>query len=430
MSVSFERLKKVYRGVAGRTDPTLQDTARLESENAQLRLQCERLHAELADLQARTGIAEKNNEQLKLERKAALVEARRIQLTADQRERTIKRLQSRVDKALKLDGKLWLSEPLPDVPAFTSLKSRRTPVLAFHNMKGGVGKTTSTAYLAKSLARKGYRVLLIDLDLQGSLSSLFLSDTDLAKRAHQPRSLIQHYFQDASTGSTPLSDYAYPLFHRDTPGGIIATTDGFANAEWNLVLQWLLRASRNPKHPVWTGQHDPRFFLRRGVQNSDITDRYDFVLLDCPPFLNLACINALIACDYLIIPFTPSRKTIERVPPLLERLKEIRRCVHPDLRILGSVMLRTHMAPKLGNDELQLRQNLRDFTQDKWYEAIRIFNTFVPNRTKIRDCETDFDTTGGEEDLSRSYDSLADDIIALLPNLVGNPSKQQRELFI
>src|SRR5262249_17390943 len=82
-------------------------------------------------------------------------------------------------RALALEGAIWTQRTMAGTPRFVPLDERRTPIVSVLNLKGGVGKTTVTAYLARALAASGYRILLVDLDLQGSLSSLFIDTLEL-----------------------------------------------------------------------------------------------------------------------------------------------------------------------------------------------------------------------------------------------------------
>src|SRR5262249_8149311 len=85
---------------------------------------------------------------------------------------------NRIRRALTRDAQTWTEKVLSSVPDFRGLdpEGRRTPIISVLNLKGGVGKTTTTANLGAALDTMGYRVLFVDLDLQGSLSSLFLDE--------------------------------------------------------------------------------------------------------------------------------------------------------------------------------------------------------------------------------------------------------------
>ena len=155
-----------------------------------------------------------------------------------------------------------------------------------------------TAHLA-ALAAKGYRVLMLDLDLQGSLSSLFLSESALVQRSHEGQ-LLQHFLLSmAERRKANLLECQVPIF--DGKSAIIPNADSMAYAELNLTMQWLLRL----------GKRDTRFLLRKALQQKRVTERFDIVLMDCPPLFNTCCVNALAASDYILIPVTPSRKAAE-----------------------------------------------------------------------------------------------------------------------
>src|SRR5262245_64704338 len=95
-------------------------------------------------------------------------------------------------KAMELEGKVWERNILQGTPRFRPLSERHAAVISVLNLKGGVGKTTVTAHLGAALSAKGYKVLLMDLDLQGSLSSLFMSESALVQRS-KDKLLLQHF---------------------------------------------------------------------------------------------------------------------------------------------------------------------------------------------------------------------------------------------
>jgi predicted GTPase len=95
-------------------------------------------------------------------------------------------------RAMRLEGKVWERKVLQGAPRFRPLAERHMPIISVLNLKGGVGKTTITAHLGAGLSAKGYNVLLMDLDLQGSLSSLFIPESLLVHRSKE-KLLLQHY---------------------------------------------------------------------------------------------------------------------------------------------------------------------------------------------------------------------------------------------
>ncbi len=228
---------------------------------------------------------------------------------------------ARVRRALALEGALWTQKTMANTPKFVPIGERRTPIVSVLNLKGGVGKTTVTAYLARALSARGYRVLLIDLDLQGSLSSLFVPTLELARLSKSGGKFLQHLLAPAP-GTKPgsLLDYTLPVPQLGPHARIVPTTDKLAYAELSQTVQWLLRVGG--KAHTWDGRRDGRMILRRALHRGPVYRRFDIVLMDCPPLINLCCANALAASDYVLAPVTPSLKAIERVPPLLQRVLE------------------------------------------------------------------------------------------------------------
>src|SRR5262245_53221718 len=182
-------------------------------------------------------------------------------------------------KAMKLEGKVWERKVLQGVPRFRPLAERHAAIISILNLKGGVGKTTVTAHLGAALSAKGYKVLLMDLDLQGSLSSLFMNESALKQLSDEGR-LLQHFLMGAAEQrQVHLLEYCVPI--RDGKSAIIPNADSMAYAELNLTMQWLLKL----------GKRDTRFLLRKALQQNRVTKQFDVVLLDCPPLFNTCCVN-------------------------------------------------------------------------------------------------------------------------------------------
>src|SRR5262249_25454713 len=144
-----------------------------------------------------------------------------------------------LNRAMKLEGKVWERKVLQGAPQFRPLNQRHMSIISVLNLKGGVGKTTVTSHLGAALAAKGYDVLLMDLDLQGSLSSLFMSEHELVQRS-QGRKLLQHYLLSRIDGrKADLLECCVPISNGRS--AIIPNADSMAYAELNLTMQWLLR---------------------------------------------------------------------------------------------------------------------------------------------------------------------------------------------
>src|SRR5262245_52663860 len=175
------------------------------------------------------------------ERGEELTELKETKVALDKHQKTH---DNRIRRALKLEGAIWTQPVMADTPQFRPLAERRTPIISVLNLKGGVGKTTLTAYLAWALSNRGYRVLLVDLDLQGSLSSLFLRNDELA-RLGKAESLLQHFLNgvtksDNERPKRKLLDFAVPVPQLNKHSRLVAASDKLAYAELSQSVRWLL----------------------------------------------------------------------------------------------------------------------------------------------------------------------------------------------
>jgi cellulose biosynthesis protein BcsQ len=298
-----------------------------------------------------------------------------------------------------LEGKLWQRKALQSATSFRPLGDRHTAVISVLNLKGGVGKTTVTANLGAAFAAKGYNVLLMDLDLQGSLSSLFILESSLVQMNNEKR-LLQHFLLDAAEKRrVNLLEHCVPIL--DGKSAIIPSADSMAYAELNLTMKWLLRQ----------GKRDTRFLLRKALHQKRITRRFDIALLDCPPLFNTCCVNALAASDYILIPVLPSKKAAERVPLLLERLQSLHRVINPHLQVMGVLLNRTRSA-SLSSWEQDLWGAMLEQGQDRWKLPVHAFDTFIRQTTAIRDIETEFSPPAPGSELFDVFSRLSGEVEA------------------
>ena len=176
-------------------------------------------------------------------------------------------------------------------------------IIAFANHKGGVSKTTSVANVGAILSQKGKKVLLVDLDAQANLTDYFLKE--------RPEESIYN----AMAGISPLqaTQIAKNLFITPSSlsmAGIDRITD---NRDTTGLLRELLRP---------------------------IEGEYDYVLIDCPPSLSMATINALVAASDLYICVTAEAIPVRGLKMLIDTLEEIRKRKNPDLKLSGIIITR------------------------------------------------------------------------------------------
>jgi chromosome partitioning protein len=328
-----------------------------------------------------------------------LEEAREELVRRDRTDRARTRL---LKRAMRLQGKVWERKVLQGAPRFRPLAERHAPVISVLNLKGGVGKTTVTAHLGAALSARGYNVLLMDLDLQGSLSSLFMNESALVKRSEEGL-LLQHFLLSAAEHRKGnLLEHCVPIF--DGKSAIVPNADSMAYAELNLTMQWLLRL----------GKRDTRFLLRKALQQKRVTSRFDVVLLDCPPLFNTCCVNALAASDYIIIPVVPSRKAAERVPLLLERLQSLHQVINPQLQVMGALLNRTHTF-SLTTREQDLWGEMLEHAKDRWRLPVHDFKTFIRQTTEVREGETEFSLPVAGSELHGLFSRLVAEVEERLP---------------
>lgn len=219
-------------------------------------------------------------------------------------------------------------------------------ILAITNQKGGVGKTTTCVNLAASLASHGKRVLLIDLDPQGNASTGSGID-----KAHLKYSIYHVLIAEKSLKEV--------IVRSDKGGFDIAPSNrDLAGAEVELVNE-LARETRL------------KVALAKLPQAEDA---YDYVLLDCPPALNLVTVNALTAANAVMIPMQCEYYALEGLSDLVNTIKKVRAHLNPTLEIEGLLRTLFDNRNMLAN---QVSAQLISHFGDK------VYNTIIPRNIRL-----------------------------------------------
>jgi cellulose biosynthesis protein BcsQ len=282
-------------------------------------------------------------------------------------------------RAAELFDGNWVVSPRGEVPLFHPLAERKTPIVALMNLKGGVGKTTLTANLGATLWREPFkrRVLLVDLDYQGSLTKTCLDDKVRARLRLQER-LAQRFFSGNQVPEPRLVlQCAQPITDRkkESDGHIVGTDENLAPVEVLSQGEWL----------VGKRELDVRYVLRTLLHAVVVCREYQVILLDCPPRLTTGCINALTCCDYLLIPVTLEDISTEGVPRLLDWIRKRKEALFPELSGVGVVANRTrgNSVERLVSREKELWTNLQHDCEDAWKARVPMFQTVVPMFTEV-----------------------------------------------
>jgi len=313
----------------------------------------------------------------------------------------------RIRETLKQHGKIWLAKVPKDAPRFRPLKDRKTVIIAVLNIKGGVGKTTITANLAGLLGSQGKKVLMIDLDHQRSLSRMLLPGKYLTNLVHSKKSIQTFFTSEAKGGPQLLSNSVSVdgmpnceliVNHDPQEGeGVDDEVGGLEELEMQMQLSWLLNTES-------TG--DIRFYLRESLHSDGVANSFDYVLLDCPPRMSTACVNAIAAADFVLIPVQGEAVAARSVEHVVNRLRELRSggpCAN--LRVLGIIGNLFHPVADMESapEVFRLREmaaNLSHF--EIWPEPVQTFATVLPRMRQYLDASNELGQ-GGKLKLAASH---------------------------
>nr|WP_174825858.1 MULTISPECIES: AAA family ATPase [unclassified Ruegeria] len=217
-------------------------------------------------------------------------------------------------------------------------------IIAVANQKGGVGKTTTAINLAAGLAEAGCRVLVVDLDPQGNASTgLGVED------------------RDWTTFDLILDDAPLEAVIQETEIGglyVVPATVDLSSADIELI------------------SNEKRSYLLHDALRQTSVDQFklDYVLIDCPPSLNLLTVNAMVAAHSVLVPLQSEFFALEGLSQLMLTIREVRQTANPDLRIEGVVLT---MYDNRNNLSRQVEKDARDNLGEM------VFKTKIPRNVRV-----------------------------------------------
>lgn len=248
-------------------------------------------------------------------------------------------------------------------------------VISVANQKGGVGKTTTTVNLGACLAYLGKKVLLIDTDAQGNATSgLGIRKPD-----------VENDIYDILVNEFPIKETILKTSRENL--SIVPATLQLAGAEIELTSM-MARESR----------------LKMAI--NEITDEYDYILIDCPPSLGHLTINAFTASDSILIPVQSEYYALEGLSQLLNTIRLVQKHFNPNLQIEGVLLTMLDARTNLGAEVVG---EVRKYFQEK------VYDTVIPRNVRLSEAPShgmaiiDYDAKSkGAE----SYQALAKEVLA------------------
>jgi cellulose biosynthesis protein BcsQ len=249
-------------------------------------------------------------------------------------------------------------------------RQRQKPVILVANLKGGVGKSTLVANLAAYFNEAGKRVLVIDVDYQGSLSNMLLA----ADGCDQVSSAINRLLQPGA-GVAAFQSARYRFERRLKGSMIVASSYELAAMENRLMIEYLLGDDKT--------YDDGRYRLADRLLSEEVADEYDIALIDAPPRLTAATVNGFCASTHLLIPTVYDRMSAEAVGTFLHGVQTLRDSLNHRIDLLGVVGTLTHQQTDLIPREQNAKNTAMHQVAQVWGPNFHFFDRHIPRRNAI-----------------------------------------------
>ena len=226
---------------------------------------------------------------------------------------------------------------------------KKTVTICFANNKGGSGKSTTCCNVGYELSKLGYKVLLIDGDMQMNLSLSLFSEDDVLKSAQ-----IGNNIYTAVTKQKPIDDYIISTKYDGLD--MVLSSSLMSNIEYDLFTKW-----------------QRELILSRCLESVKQSGKYDFILMDAPPTLGGWVMNMLCASDYLIIPVEASPWGLFGLANMFEFLGSVKQ-INPDLSLLGVTVTKVDSRKNYFKQTIEILQNT---------EGVHLFQNYIRTDSSI-----------------------------------------------
>lgn len=257
--------------------------------------------------------------------------------------------------------------------------------IAIANQKGGVGKTTTAINLSASLAAKGKKVLVIDTDPQGNTTSGFGID----------KNELDTTIYELILGECSISDCIVKNIIKNI--SVVPSNVNLAAAEIELI-----------------GIDKKEYILKKEVDY--IKEEYDFIIIDCPPSLNMLTINAMTTADSVLVPIQCEYYALEGLSQLIHTINLVKERLNPDLDMEGAVFT---MYDARTNLSMQVVENVKQNLNQK------IYNTLIPRNIKLAEAPSH----GMSINLYDSKSAGAEAYMLLADEIIKNEMQFEREIL-
>jgi len=279
-----------------------------------------------------------------------------------------RQLQERWDHLLEVECRdnLWRRPYSVAPPTFVPRLNRKTRFITMLNLKGGVGKTTLTANLAACLAcgPRRLRVLLVDIDFQGTLSAATLAP-NILQDCHRTDRIVNALLTSVDgSGALP---YRLAVGMNGVEGAeVIAARDTLDTVEFQAQAQYFLNS-----------EQDIRFRFRSHFHKPEVFERYDVVIFDSPPRVTASVVNAIAASDYVLIPTKLDQGSIDAVPRTVGWLRSLESVSSAEILGVVAMQVRVRLGRLVAADQVAYNR-LREVVRSESGKDL-LFSHFVRN---------------------------------------------------